>query len=123
MYGIGYPELIIIGIVVLLVYLYKKSKNAANKTYSSSSHKTDDKPELSKKAYYTIFAVVFTVLGIIFKWLIPLLGDVFFAASGVLILALVLGTILGVDFEMTEKQHIAKIVSDISKEAKKYDKD
>ncbi len=121
MYGIGYPELIIIGIVVLLVYLYKRSKNAANKTYSS--HKTGDKPELSKKAYYTIFAVVFTVLGIIFKWFIPLLGDVFFAAGGVLILALVLGTILGVDFEMTEKQHIAKIVSDISKEAKKYDRD
>ena len=119
MYGIGYPELIIIGIVVSLVYLYKRSKNAANKNYSS--RKSDGKPELSKKAYYTIFAVVFTVLGIIFKWIIPFLGDMFFAAGGVLILALVLGTILGVDFEMTEKQHIAKIVSDISKEVKKYD--
>ena len=121
MYGIGYPELIIIGIVVLLVYLYKRSKNAANKNYSSK--KSSNGKELSKKAYYTIFAVVFTVLGIIFKWFIPLLGDMFFAAGGVLILALVLGTILGVDFEMTEKQHIAKIVSDISKEANKYDKD
>ena len=119
MYGIGYPELIIIGIVVSLVYLYKRSKNTANKNYSS--HKSDGKPELNKKAYYTIFAVAFTVLGIIFKWIIPFLGDMFFAAGGILIIALVLGTILGVDFEMTEKQHIAKIVSDISKEVKKYD--
>ena len=117
MYGIGYPELIIIGIVVSLVYLYKKSKNAASKNYSS--RKSDGKPELSKKAYYTIFAVVFTVLGIIFKWIFPLLGDMFFAAGGILIIALVLGTILGVDFEMTEKQHIAKIINDISDEVKK----
>ena len=117
MFGIGYPELIVVGIVVLLVYIYKRSKNAANKDFSS--HKSDGKRELSKKAYYTIFAVAFTVLGIIFKWIIPFLGDMFFAAGGVLILALVLGTILGVDFEMTEKQHIAKIINDISDEVKK----
>ena len=121
MYGVGFPEFIIIGVIAFMVYLYKKSKNTTDFKSSAESRKKNG--VMSRKQYFVAVTVVSFVASIVFRITdAPILAKIAAGVFGFFLFILVVGTILNVDFEMSEKKHIANIIAGFSNEIEKSKK-